>query len=1142
MNSYSISNIQNSTANLRRARSANSVSVRRLPSLLDQRDPDPERKHALLAAAVAYERACCRNKHSSQAEQVSAQPRRRRSNRAGGFEGEGSHFHFHELKKPRRCQSKRISDNEDPTNHHPRSRRGTLSSTKSTLSLTSRSISTPMRLDQKDREDSQFKNHRSSISVHKVRIARSMCSSSSCCPEHAIDSLPFAPTTEASSKTQTLEDAFVKHSEKDFEISADVESEPVPPAAAELENVSELTLPPAIFSLGKDRSYGVRRRASMIFMPFKKRKSTVTVSNSARVSSPKIEHSHPSFANSAETPGAAKSRFQNKRTVSEVAMMGAIAAKIRSVLRRASCPQRSLPMQQVNASRAYFKTGLAISEQFPENRGNLNPKNSDSEAVSTPLTEPLLERNRGSSFSQSVVSIGTKSRVTSWADSTIAGSIFEAGDSGHLDAIMEESRDWADLLGEGTTHSTFGSMRLIESPDKVDTPALENIELKFEGCDNRESRRTKSCASLKLSPGVDLDRLPSQLRRANVVTKPNIQAVAPHINGADSTNYATEDAFAISSRSDFSGSDRSDSSVLRDRNSPNEAPALSIAAPPPTAEQIAHRVRRSEQRWHEPLDGSCSLFFPRSPKDPSPKRCSRQNLLQCYGNDNVQQSCDDNASFEYHDIQPDRATGLISPSVYSEDDNDRSFCNIHELSAMSTAPPNPDSGTAVILASQQVAKYNVGSKQRPRNNQTRETSREWRNWLHSEVQDLESPPPKDLQLSMELVMPNSQSGHRKELAQIGHETGDDDEKEKAEEGNHGRCTANAGKNIATQQGIVSSQNNSPALNQVHNASDYSGLDTATLTQCQAEKIFSTSKSMKEDNIEGSDNHSDLSKSSFKARKLPYLLGTEERPSSRLYVDERESVASRPSSLMNDRFPFLINSRPQSRTSVRSSTPAQSLHSKDSHLKSAQKMRPRSARRDSNNNPSPAPLYSLKISSQRPVLERWTSTAIWDRSQSSLENFARSKSDELQVSMPAILGSAHFTCALRSTPQRPTSALSGMVGGDDAIDRTKHISVPSLETDPTLASIIRGPYRSCVTPTAPYIQKSAVSSGAGLPLKENAIPRTPKRVQTTTPTSGQRLAEQFLNARKFREDLKVASPGEGSCTNAVELDDFSPAFL
>jgi hypothetical protein len=61
---------------------------------------------------------------------------------------------------------------------------------------------------------------------------------------------------------------------------------------------------------------------------------------------------------------------------------------------------------------------------------------------------------------------------------------------------------------------------------------------------------------------------------------------------------------------------------------------------------------------------------------------------------------------------------------------------------------------------------------------------------------------------------------------------------------------------------------------------------------------------------------------------------------------------------------------------------------------------------------------------------------------------------------------------------------------------------------------------------------------------------------TTPTSGQRLADQFLNARRLRESMRVGSPGEGSPVSIsgsmermgsverveLSLGDFSPAFL
>jgi hypothetical protein len=107
---------------------------------------------------------------------------------------------------------------------------------------------------------------------------------------------------------------------------------------------------------------------------------------------------------------------------------------------------------------------------------------------------------------------------------------------------------------------------------------------------------------------------------------------------------------------------------------------------------------------------------------------------------------------------------------------------------------------------------------------------------------------------------------------------------------------------------------------------------------------------------------------------------------------------------------------------------------------------------------------------------------------------------------------------------------------------KHLSMPSLETDPTLASILQGPYRDHIPQRPVTNRKSIIYSREGSPLKENSTPTKPRaeRMGSATPTSGQRLAEQFLNARRFREDMKVMSPGEGSPVSA--MGDFSPAFL
>jgi hypothetical protein len=1126
----------NANSNLRRTRSTNSIYRR--PSSNSLIDPIAAKQHALVAATLAYERG--HDKETvAQSEQQPSQLRRRRSNRTSGFEGQGSHFS--DSKTSRRRPSKRLSDSADATSHHPRSRRSTVSSNVSAQDFAPRTVLSRMpSVHTIHEDDERFRQHRSSISVHKLRKAKSMYSPSSHVRAGSIDDISFDPPHRQPPLPPPLEETVTSISELNIEDTVDITTSiPMPLTRVNLENIPERPTEIKAHCSRDVHSHNIRHRASLMLTPFKKRREKTLPTTPPPAAMPDFATSYASVVRQPGPVATTTPRHERRRASSEAKKIGSITARIRSVFRRTSGPLHELPVQHVNASRAYFGSTFPVAE--PQKAAiNLTKQQIREKNVTShvSLQPPVLD-GRGTSPSHSAFSMGSKSRVTSWADSTIAGTIIEGDGEQYLDSIKEEPQGRRGTLKNENKHSSLNLFRRMRRASRADMQSSDHGEHILEPSTSRQSKRAKSRSSQHQSRRTSGARetLPSQIRKTTTLTKTSIRAVSPELDDATLEMSSTRQGRACAATPDFSSSDHSAQSTVRKRNKLQKAHSLSIAAPPPTAEQIAERMRRSDERWQEPIDGCRSLFYPRSPKRASPSRHSRQTSTHL--DDQAEQKPSSEVVFtNTRERPPSRSADMISPSIYSDNDDCQNLDNIHELSAMPPTPLEYDPGTAVIIKSHQVAKYSVGSPKKPKCGQMRKTSKDWRNWLQSEVQDLESPPPDDLKLSTEFVKRNPDSGHHKELAQINDDTEDE--------------TVLPSSELDSTEDLTSEQRTLPSLewrpNQppriMQHTSDISIPSTSTSAQSRFQAHSSFNEADEEDLATNFARPADQRSTSSRPHKLSYRYAQEDRPLNCLHgIDERSSLINRPSSRMNDRFPHISTSRPQSRTSGRSSTPAQSLHSRSSRPAIVQRIQSASEKNKENNAPSPTQSLPAKPTRPRPIIRRPMSTAALGRSQSSLAHCTTNESNASPAaSLPPTPQPSLLPRPTQSSPRRPTSSLTHTVSADIAVRKIKHISMPSLETDPTLASILQGPYRDRASPRPLSIRKVTAYSRENSPLKENSAPITPKSEAPVTPTSGQRLAEQFLNARRFREEMRVMSPAEGSPMSALSGSEFSPAFL
>lgn len=157
----------------------------------------------------------------------------------------------------------------------------------------------------------------------------------------------------------------------------------------------------------------------------------------------------------------------------------------------------------------------------------------------------------------------------------------------------------------------------------------------------------------------------------------------------------------------------------------------------PTAEQIELRVAKAKSRWQTALNESATPQFPRE----TDRLYTMVNFAQPQSPDRV--------SATYEPLVPPKSPAMqlaksiqtpMSPSVYSR--NTDGFSILPNDSVMTLSTPceherTHDEGSAVILTSQSVRSYTIGTPSPNRPSSTR-SSRDWKAWLSHEVSGIET--------------------------------------------------------------------------------------------------------------------------------------------------------------------------------------------------------------------------------------------------------------------------------------------------------------------------------------------------------------------------------------------------------------------
>ncbi|KAF2104495.1 hypothetical protein NA57DRAFT_70699 [Rhizodiscina lignyota] len=545
----------------------------------------------------------------------------------------------------------------------------------------------------------------------------------------------------------------------------------------------------------------VRKRTSFISTPFAGRGRSNTyepvhTTTTSIVTYDNMHHSTTHTESASNLP--AYELPPNRKTRS---MSSTLRDKIMRVFRRSSQtqPAAPLPQQQVVASRAHFGDLWDVTPTyFSSTAADIPPQGVDT--LSRPRSRTLSLNqihpeagqalgSRQSSGSSRKTETQTRSRVTSWTDSTAADTI-RTGHNKRLSVIDEYGmprpvRELGQVEEEGNNLAPVATPmlgrriydRLMRRQSEAATVAASENEIQSASPDIADTRSNNERVCTPLPAGASAvsvhATLPSKQRRVSSLASRAREAAKSTIRAV------TPDSRRVSSRASHR---KEISSPLPPTRQMEEEAAFTFdplpggfPTPPrflpayrtgstediaPTAAQVANRVARSRDRWKSPLDVRAEKLPPISARDFA-KRCPQQDAVlrtSSKSNVNVLHSeldtvngrlqNDINAIFSPVERPASRSDlhGTISPSLYSRATDDYSPVKRGDNDSIvsldhQTPFPNLEAGTAVVLPSYRISPGSASPKKsalKHKPTHSVQSSRDWRAWLSNEVAELET--------------------------------------------------------------------------------------------------------------------------------------------------------------------------------------------------------------------------------------------------------------------------------------------------------------------------------------------------------------------------------------------------------------------
>lgn len=427
-----------------------------------------------------------------------------------------------------------------------------------------------------------------------------------------------------------------------------------------------------------------------------------------------------------------------------------------------------LPAQHVEGRTFHFSTRLTSSpEVMAKNEGDpFTAFDHDHERI----LDSNFESTEGKHTARAPTADTTvKSRMTSWTNSTAAGTWStrsEVKDDGSVGEQGQLKRsDSVSTLRKARSFFGRPIQNKLRKPSKAQLSGSEESSGLYSALQERiypsesASQVPVNDNTLTSRTSSALATLPSQQRQSLAIGSsksrgaPTVRAVTPD-PGAYILNVPSPVAEVLSPevlQTQSGASAKKSHASDTPKSQLQRRPA--IKAPTPSKEQVARRMQRSEHRWQGALD------------EMSPPALSSHGLADRDHNPyelrslsrTLQQPPVLTDALPHHarvsaevGEKDDRATALMSPSVYSRNTDE--------------ASPRPDTpaeavGTMVTITGREVRSYSISPWKKPE--QTEKpvpASGEWRRWLSDEWKDLSTNAPmKNFSLPRNLINDQGQT-------------------------------------------------------------------------------------------------------------------------------------------------------------------------------------------------------------------------------------------------------------------------------------------------------------------------------------------------------------------------------------------------
>ncbi|KAH6644271.1 hypothetical protein C7974DRAFT_300438 [Boeremia exigua] len=780
---------------LRRSKSTSTVH-RHGPPTIEPLDPDVAQHHAVAAASAAFIRSQAQDNTARRADRSVELGRSKSTASRKSLTSPGSHFPPRELsirpvppgKSTQSTNTHRNSTSsaphmenhaffDPPTRDRPTSAARPLSNQPSVI------------LNEFGRPTSQPKSHRNSaapsITSQQIRKARSMYYASSVQTGSPIARPPAkylgASPTSMPSVLSTAPTAYVP-------------SRGIPPSPLASPHVPVALTSGETIEIARDnclrdfQQTSIKHKPSLFLAPFKKRQDR-SKDKAKRLSS--IITSVPSvdcnFVGDTALDVTVSDFMPPPDTKERRSFSGSLKKKIKRVFRRTSNKTPSLPVQQIEASREYFVSSSAPtadnhgnipspneellqttrSRTPSSNGGHLHPMRSGSQTLTQRAIKRLTviheSKDSMGSITDRLASTSTNRKslglpaFTAFEDPMPMQSLAEEASTPPVDpkrvfsALMREIDasksagapiDLSDRTS-GAESDVFESSRTKElhSTTEQTHPTVSECCEQEIGHERASSghRRGNAAASRGPSKKSSIKSFGQAIRSTIRTVTPGEQRPARRLDGMSNTQpHADTPSSGASSRSP---NDQEDLLILLTCiRSATLSQDTSVVTFTPTAEQIEMRVAKAKNRWQTPLIESTTLQFPRE----TDRLYTVVDLAHQRSLEKAAATSEEATSSQSPVLQLPKLTQLpMSPSIYSRNTDGASILPNDSVVSFTGRETIPQGGSAVILTSQSVRSYVIGTPSPNRPSSTH-SSRDWKAWLSHEVSGIESISQEDI--------------------------------------------------------------------------------------------------------------------------------------------------------------------------------------------------------------------------------------------------------------------------------------------------------------------------------------------------------------------------------------------------------------